>query len=209
MARAPLPGRCKTRLAAALGDEGAARLYEAMLRDTLAAMAAVACRRVILAAPEHDGVAILSRLAPPGFEVLPQETGGLGERLAGAFRALCSDRGPVAVIGSDAPLAPLAAIGPALTAQTTCSWVLAGPAADGGYWSIAMPSLVPEAFERIPWSTAQVFDRTRARCAAAGIPFEALPPSYDVDEPRDLERARADLRAHPERAPRTAQVLFS
>lgn len=163
MARAPVPGQCKTRLARTLGDEAAAHLYDAMLRDTLDAVAAIDAHRVILAACENDGVATLSALAPPGFDVVPQRSGDLGARLGGAFRDLLMGAAPVVVVGSDAPLAPLTAIRPALAAQRAAPWVLAGPTDDGGYWSIAMPVLVPTVFEGIPWSTAQVLEETRAR----------------------------------------------
>src|SRR5258706_7605665 len=89
VARAPVPGRCKTRLVPALGAEGAARLYEAMLGDSFAALARVgATRLVLLAAPEEDGVAALRALAPPGWDVVAQSSGDLGARLARALLEL-------------------------------------------------------------------------------------------------------------------------
>lgn len=137
MARAPVPGQCKTRLARTIGGERAARVYDAMLRDTLEAVASIDARRVILAAP----------------------------------------------------------------------WVLAGPADDGGYGSIAMSVFVPDVFEGISWSTPRVLEETRARCASAHVRFAELPRAYDVDDDADLARATTELRDHPERAPRTARAL--
>lgn len=79
MARAPVPGRCKTRLAPMLGAAGAARLYEAMLRDSLDAFAGVgASRLVVLAAPEDSGVAALRSIASAAWEVIAQEGNDLG-----------------------------------------------------------------------------------------------------------------------------------
>src|SRR5215468_1993343 len=92
MARAPVPGSCKTRLAATIGEEPAARLYAAMIRDSIESYSHIrAARNVVLAAPELDGVRVLSDLAPPGWEVIPQTGTGLGERLPNAFRILNLD----------------------------------------------------------------------------------------------------------------------
>src|SRR5207244_4067534 len=81
MAKAPVPGRCKTRLARTLGPEMAAGLYRAMLQDTLECLAAVpGVRRVVLAAPEDDGPALLRTLCPAGWDVVPQAGPGARPR---------------------------------------------------------------------------------------------------------------------------------
>src|SRR5437867_3556031 len=94
MARAPLAGKCKTRLARAIGEAAAARLYEAMLLDRLDMLSSdglsalgVPIRRVVLVAPEHDGVAALRRLAPR-WEVIAQRGDDLGARLSNGLLAL-------------------------------------------------------------------------------------------------------------------------
>src|SRR5207245_8313091 len=107
MARAPIPGRCKTRLAAAIGAEEAAALYQAMLLDSLEAFARIgASRNALLAAPEDDGVEVLRALSPRGWEVIPQDGASLGERLAAAFRTLGGRGSPVALLDSDSPTVP-------------------------------------------------------------------------------------------------------
>src|SRR5258706_13375575 len=89
MARAPTPGRCKTRLASALGPLGASRLYRAMLLDTLDALAPLPrVRKVVLVAPEDDGVSVVRALVSPTWRVLAQCGRDLGERLAHGFADL-------------------------------------------------------------------------------------------------------------------------
>ena len=69
-------GTSKTRLEL----EGRAALAEAFLLDTLAIVEHFPARhRVILAAPERDGVTELQRVAPRSFRVLPQRGNGAGE----------------------------------------------------------------------------------------------------------------------------------
>src|SRR5687768_15760985 len=115
MARAPAEGRCKTRLAAAVGELRAVELYQAMLLDSLARYErAGAARNVVLAAPEDDGLAALRALVPSHWEVLPQTGQGLGERLANGFRALMPGATTVVLMDSDSPTLPMEPLAAAL-----------------------------------------------------------------------------------------------
>lgn len=206
MARAPLPGRCKTRLARALGNERAAELYRAMLLDTLDAYAKLpVARRVLLAAPENDGVQRLREVAPPSWEVVPQRGGDLGERLATAQAELRP--GAVLLVSSDSPNPPLRALCDSLTTWPSGSEVLLGPCDDGGYYLIGLPQPETRLFEGIPWSTGSVLEQTRARCRELSLPVRLLPPAVDVDEVTDVDRLRAELADAPTRAPHTARIL--
>ena len=179
-----------------------------MLQDSLAALGSVpVSRRVLLAAPEDHGVAVLRAFAPPGWEVLPQVGDDLGARMARAFRTLGVSGEAVVLVGSDAPTVPLAPVTRALPRLAGARRALLGPADDGGYLLLGLTSFDAAIFRDIPWSTHLVLDHTRARLRDAGYSVEELPSWYDVDEPADLERLRAEVRAHPERAPRTAGIL--
>ncbi len=207
MARGPVLGRCKTRLATSIGDVRATALYRAMVLDTLDAIERHCdARLVLLAAPEDDGVATLRAIASRSWEVVPQEGLGLGERLRHAVTTLGASGDAVALVDSDSPTAPWAEAGRAL-ARFTPTRALMGPCDDGGYWLIAMTSAERGILEEITWSTSRVQEQTRARCAALGITLEELPYAYDVDDARDLDRLRVELRSSPDRAPRTAAAL--
>lgn len=208
MTRAPIPGHCKTRLAATLGDAAAAKLYAAMIGDSIDVYSrAGATRNVIVAAPEHDGVRALSDLAPAGWEVVPQVGKGLGERLANAFRALKVDGSAVVLVDSDSPTLPVDPIAAALRRFNGAGRVLLGPTDDGGYYLIGFSSLELEILRDVPWSTPRVLEVTLAHCAALSLSTELLPSWYDVDEGRDLDRLCAELSHQPERAPRCALAL--
>jgi uncharacterized protein len=208
MARAPVSGRCKTRLARVLGADAAARLYSAMLADSLEAYArAGADRQVVLAAPEDDGLAALRQLAPRGWEVIRQEGANLGERLASAAGALGADGSAVVLVDSDSPTVPMEPVATALRRLAEPRQALLGPCADGGYYLVGLTTPETGVFRDIPWSTPGVLAATRARCAELSLALEELPPWYDVDEPVDLERFRAELARHPDRAPRCAAIL--
>ncbi|GAC1393622.1 MAG: DUF2064 domain-containing protein [Polyangiales bacterium] len=213
MARAPVPGRCKTRLAAGLGPVGAAALYRAMLLDSLAALARIPdVRRVVMAAPEDDGVAALGALAREiggDWSIVPQHGEGLGARLLASLTALTTltaDGAPVVLLDSDSPTLPVAALSAALPSLGG-THALLGPCDDGGYWALGAPRAEPGLFEGVPWSTAEVAPATRARMRMLEWTWTELPTCFDVDEPGDLERLRAALRADPSCAPRSAAWL--
>ncbi len=96
IAKAPVPGRVKTRLCPPCTPAGAAALAEAALGDTLAAVARSrrAGRRVLVLDGEPGP------WLPRGFEVVPQRGDGLAERLAAAFADV---GGPALLIGMDTP----------------------------------------------------------------------------------------------------------
>jgi uncharacterized protein len=209
MARAPVPGHCKTRLARSIGDALAAELCRAMLLDTLTSIerAFPSSRLVVMAAPEQEGVSTLRALVARPWEIVAQDGDGLGARLAHAFTALGTNAAAVALVDSDSPTAPWEVAGHALAQLRGPRRACMGPCTDGGYWLVAMTTIELGILEGIPWSTPAVAAETRARCATLGLELEELPIGHDVDGPDDLEWLRAELRKRPQRAPLTAAVL--
>lgn len=216
MARAPVAGTCKTRLAPLLGDEGAAALYACMLRDTLDGLLAVpAARYVALAAPvgddteiaRRDGATALASHVFAPWEIVAQRGPDLGARLRAGFEDLAFGHDTVVITSTDSPTFPTEPLADAI-ATLEDGEVLAGPCEDGGYYVIGArrpsPQVLDALFSDIPWSTSEVMSRTRERCAAVGAHIREVPTWYDVDEPADYTRLLEELRAFPERAPRTA-----
>jgi glycosyltransferase A (GT-A) superfamily protein (DUF2064 family) len=191
-----------------LGAAAAARLYEAMLRDSLDRFAHVgASRLVLLAAPEHSGAAALRAIAPAGWEIMVQQGDDLGARLTNAMATLGQGGDVVALASSDSPLVPIAPMGEALAALTGPLRALLGPCDDGGYYLIALSTPALGVFRGIRWGTPGVLEATRARCRELSLELRELPSSYDIDQPSDLRRIKQELEGHPERAPRTAALL--
>lgn len=206
MARAPVPGGCKTRLAKELGPDAASELYRLMLLDSLDLYAQLPCaRHVLLAAPENAGVEHLSAMAPPPWSIVEQVGTGLGARLAHA--ALALGPGPVLLVSSDSPTVEVEVVARALPLLWDEGQVLLGPCDDGGYYLIGMSAPRVGLFEGIPWSSSQVVSRTLERCEAFGLTVHQLPVCFDVDEPDDIERLRRELGKRPLVARRLARAL--
>jgi rSAM/selenodomain-associated transferase 1 len=179
LAKAPQPGRVKTRLCPPCTPEEAARIAAAALADTLeAAGAARAAARVLVVDGEHP--------APPGWAVLPQRGGPLGERIAHAF----ADARPAAtvLIGMDTPQVTAGHLEAALSLLTTAGGpdAVLGPAADGGWWALGLrdPGLAA-AVRRIVTSTARTGAQTLSALRDRGLRVALLPELRDVDTAGD------------------------
>jgi uncharacterized protein len=188
MARAPSSGG-KSRLIHDLGIREGTGLRRALLRDTLESVSALVADKAVLYTPT-DREAEIRALAPFPAAFLPQRGSTLGERMReGARDLLTSGFDAVVLIGSDLPTLPPAHVSAALDVVTRRADVLVlGPAQDGGYYLIGVTQSHPELFERIPWGTPLVLQRTREAAEALGIPVETMPVWYDVDSASDLRR---------------------
>jgi len=185
IAKAPMPGRSKTRLCPPCTPAQAAALAEAALVDTLAAVAETPCsgRTLVLEGPHGDWL-------PDRFEVVPQREGGLGERLAGAFSHLDE---PALLIGMDTPQVTPDLLGEALEQlESPDADAVLGPADDGGYWAIGMRAPQPAAFEGVPMSSARTGARQRDRLRQLGLSVRELPALRDIDDIDDARSVAAE-----------------
>ncbi|MFE5331851.1 DUF2064 domain-containing protein [Embleya sp. NPDC056575] len=181
IAKAPVPGRVKTRLTPPLTPDQAAAVAEAALADTLAAVLATPARRRVLVLAGAPGPWL-----PPGFEVRPQHGGGLDLRLAAAF-AGCT--GPTLLVGMDTPQITPDLLGVDWSAAD--AWF--GPATDGGFWAIGMRRPDPSVFPGVPMSVPETGAVQRARLLAAGLTVRDLPTLTDIDTADDLAAVTRDI----------------
>ncbi|RSS34245.1 DUF2064 domain-containing protein [Streptomyces sp. WAC07061] len=181
IAKAPVPGRVKTRLTPPFTPGQAAALAEAALADTLAAVAATPAGRHVLVLDGAPGPWL-----PPGFEVVPQSGGGLDERLAAAF-AGCT--GPALLIGMDTPQVTPAHLAPALEFDAYDAWF--GPAADGGFWALGLAAPDPALLLGVPMSAPDTGAVQYERLRAAGLRTGLLPRLRDVDTAADAAEVAA------------------
>jgi uncharacterized protein len=185
LAKAPVPGRVKTRLCPPCNHEEAASLAEAALADTLSAVGETPCRRRILALDGAPG-----RWLPAGFEVLPQRGDGLDERLAYAF----DDAGEGGfLIGMDTPqLTPALLVASLRVLHTAFVDAVLGPTVDGGWWGIGLRAPDPAVFLGVPMSTAATYDSQQARLRALDLRTRSLPILRDVDDIDDAVSVARD-----------------
>jgi uncharacterized protein len=189
-AKWPRPGFVKTRLAAVLGAEKAARVAAAFLNDTLNRLAEgePATRRVVAFTPDE-----MSRdfadLVSGRYALRPQGEGDLGarmERFLTAEFAAGAER--VILVGADSPTLPVDLVTRAF-AELEHADIVLGPAADGGYYLIGFRRHIPSVFAGVSWGTNRVFEETIARLPA-DVRLAQLPPWYDVDTPDDWQLLR-------------------
>jgi rSAM/selenodomain-associated transferase 1 len=209
IAKEPVAGLAKTRLVPALGETGAARAAAAMLDDTLATVRASGAEPWLCFAPA-EARERLGRLAP-GFGLLAQAPGDLGDRLAACLADLLragADR--VAIAGADTPQLPVASYRRAFALLDEADIVL-GPALDGGYYLVAAKASRPELFVGVPMGTGVVLAETLARADRGGLLVALLPPLRDLDLVEDLAAALAagDLAAAPATRAAAAELLAS
>jgi uncharacterized protein len=187
VAKAPVAGRAKTRLAALVGDERAAALAAAALLDTIdACRESGAARHLSLTGDLTEAVrgAEISA-ALDDWTVTPQRGHGFAERLVNAH--LDAGPGLVVQIGMDTPQVTAAALHEVADAMTGHDAVLA-PATDGGWWALARREAdVVRHVAQVRMSTADTFIGTRRALQRAGARVGRAAAMTDVDEVADAE----------------------
>ncbi len=190
LAKAPIAGLAKTRLIPALGAASAARAQRKFTRATVEVAAHAGLKPITLwCAPDPAHRFFRALKATISVDLQPQCAGDLGLRMTRAMEhhfAAHPSR-PLLIIGTDCPMLAPGHLHQAARALSEHDVVLI-PAEDGGYVLIGMARPVPEVFQEITWSTAQVLEQTRHRLRTAGIRWSELEPLWDVDHPEDWQR---------------------
>ncbi len=210
MAKAPRPGKVKTRLSPPLTPEQASALNICFIRDTTENIDQVTegsnCAGIVVYTPIGEEAAF-DGLLPRGFQLLRQRGDGFGERLLYACEDLFAcGFGAVCLIDSDSPTMPQAALSQAVAwLARTGDRVVLGGSDDGGYYLIGVKRMHPRLFERVDWSTERVLAQTLERAREISLETALLPTWYDVDDAATLERLRRELSpAAGEAAPNSA-----
>ncbi len=183
IAKAPVPGRVKTRLMPPLSAAQAAQLAAGALRDTLRVTQHVPAEHRLLA---FEGE--LSGWLPAGWRSCRQPDGGLDRRLAAAF--LAAGPGPALLVGMDTPQLR----GEQLTAFDTEQYdACLGMSSDGGYWTIGLsdPRLAPSAILGVAMSTAHTGADQLCRLHGLGLRVQILDELRDVDTIEDAAEVAA------------------
>jgi rSAM/selenodomain-associated transferase 1 len=186
-AREPLLGRVKTRLAASIGDQAAAELYETMLQDVLKTARQLSDVETVVFWACED--ASLLRLAEKyRCNSRLQSPGDLGQRMQAAFEEMSANGCDVCcIVGSDAPDLPISYILETyqlLAGQQTD--VVFGPCRDGGYYLLGLRQVWSKLFTNIPWSSAVVLEQSLTAARDSGLSTALLPEWQDIDTLEDL-----------------------
>ena len=153
-ARAPVPGRAKTRLSPVLGARGAAALQSALISDTIQKVRELSWRvdcYLFLAGRS-------ALFCPPSHWRRAYQKGrSVGARLARAFGRLLANYQAVVIVGTDSPELSIRLLRQAWRELRTSDAVL-GPCPDGGFFLIGLrrsPKVKPDRlFNAVHWGTS-------------------------------------------------------
>lgn len=215
MCKPPRAGISKTRLAASIGVEAAARLSRAFLQDCAqAAKKAAGKGQLDLHAffRPADGTRELKDILGEDWQLTHADAGDLGATMIEVLEAgLQRCPAGAMIMGADVPLLTsdlLAEAADRLRAAGPDGVVII-PSLDGGYCLLGLSSAAAAKALCAPmvWSTPTVLEETLKRAKAADLIVRLLPTQRDIDELADLDwlLAQPDL---PELAPFTAAALM-
>jgi glycosyltransferase A (GT-A) superfamily protein (DUF2064 family) len=192
VAKAPEPGRAKTRLAATVGDRVAAEIAAAALLDTLDAVAAApVATRVVALTGDLDRAAgadeIRQRLQ--SFTVIGQRGNDFADRLANAH-ADAADGKPVLQIGMDTPQVSAELLADCARRLLEARAVL-GLADDGGWWVLGIQTPASaECLRGVPMSEPDTGELTLKALRDNGIDVAPVQSLADVDVVDDIATVR-------------------
>lgn len=192
VAKAPEPGRVKTRLAAAIGDKVAADIAAAALLDTLDAVAAapVTARAVALTGDldsAADSAEIRRRLK--SFTVFRQRGDAFADRLANAH-VDAADGYPVLQIGMDTPQVTAELLADCARLLLQIPAVL-GLAFDGGWWVLGIRTpTAAECLRAVPMSQPDTGELTLKALRDNGIDVTLVQRLGDFDIVDDIALVR-------------------
>jgi uncharacterized protein len=217
MCKPPRPGLSKTRLAASIGPEAAARISRALLEDSAsAAITAAQELKLELTAffRPADAAAEMRNILGNTWRFVFADAGDLGATMLEALRELltCNPDGAL-ITGADVPLMSPRDIAAACLAleQTHAKGLVIQPSWDGGYCMIGIKCAVTAAplFDPLPWGTPVVYQATLDRARALGFSITILPRQRDIDDISDLDWLRAQLTGEHHHAQSTRRLLRS
>ena len=191
-AKAPQPGRVKTRLIPRLGAEGACRFYAWLLERRVRGLADAGLARIeCWCAPDAGHPLFRALEREPGVALRVQRGGDLGARMQAAAAQALQQAEFVLLIGVDCPALTATHLAQALEWMRDGADAVLGPAEDGGYVLLGLRRAAPALFAEMPWGSERVLALTRARLVRLGWGWRELDTLWDLDRPADYERLLA------------------
>jgi len=188
-AKAPQPGRVKTRLVPLLGERGAARLHARMIESTVRVAREARFARIELHCAPDARHPLFNKLARRhGVTLRVQARGDLGARMLASCKRALRTAHAVVLIGTDCPVLGTADLRAAERALCEGVDAVLSPAEDGGYALIGLRRASPRLFSRIEWGEDSVLQETRRRLRLLGWRWRELRTVWDVDRPEDYRR---------------------
>ncbi|WP_431125406.1 TIGR04282 family arsenosugar biosynthesis glycosyltransferase [Flagellimonas flava] len=184
--RNPELGKCKTRLAAKVGDQAALDIYKFLLSHTVNITSELDVTKWVFYSNEIWEADIW---ANGTYQKKLQNGADLGQRMLTAFQeGFESDYEKIIIIGSDMYDLSQADLELAFFQLNQHDYVV-GPAEDGGYYLLGMTVLKKELFQDKQWGTETVLEDTLKHLKQEKVSM--LPVKNDVDHYEDIKDIKA------------------
>lgn len=180
--RNPVLGKCKTRLAAVIGDQNALEIYNYLLAHTAGITADLNADKTVFYSERIEADDVWDNRK---YQKKQQLGSDLGERMENAFQwGFEQGYQKVILIGSDLYDLCREDLETAFKVLDTYDYVL-GPATDGGYYLLGMKQPKPIIFQNKAWGTPTVLENTLK--ALEGETVYLLEARNDVDLYEDIK----------------------
>lgn len=191
-ARAPVPGKTKTRLIPALGEAGAAELHTRLIHQTLKTVTEINNTQTTLwCTPDIHHAFFASCADTYKLTRHSQRGDDLGARMHHAFVNALAGAPWAILVGTDCPELSAADFTHAIGELDRGVDAVLGPATDGGYVLIGLKRPHLDLFSDMQWGSDQVAELTRTRMRDLGMRWGELAPHHDIDRPEDLVHLNA------------------
>lgn len=183
LAKNPVRGKVKTRLAIHIGKDKTLKLYEKLLENTFLRSKDLNCDKYLFLSDFRD-----VGLFDNSYRQFIQKGNDIGERMKNAFdKVFGSGYDKIVLTGTDIPELDEDILNTAFEKLSESDIVL-GPAADGGYYLIGMKKFSGYVFKNIEWSTDKVLSKTIENINERKDGFCLLKELNDLDDIEDLKK---------------------
>ncbi|MDC3332608.1 TIGR04282 family arsenosugar biosynthesis glycosyltransferase [bacterium] len=184
-AKAPEPGKVKTRLQPSFSPQQSAELHRRLVVHTLKQLSLTDSATVELwVSPEHE---YWQQFA---YSKYVQQGDDLGARLKFAVKHMFTRSNKAIVVGTDCPYLDSACIDRVVAALDHYDAVIV-PANDGGYVLLGLSTCYLEVFDGISWGGSNVYEQTVKNLEQLGAAWQSLLPLSDIDRPEDVTQLSA------------------
>jgi rSAM/selenodomain-associated transferase 1 len=188
-AKAPRPGRVKTRLHAVLTPGDCAALHARLVRLTLDKLTRTRlCPVELWCAPDCGDAFFRDCRHDYALDLREQSGDDLGQRMHNALRRSLETCDAAVLVGTDCPSLSRADIDTACGQLLAGTDVVLGPASDGGYYLVGLRQPRRALFSGIAWGRGEVLAQTLARAHQQALQVHLLPRRDDLDTPADYRR---------------------
>lgn len=186
-AKAPEPGKVKTRLTSELTPEQAAALHQRLALHTMSMATQSTKAKVELWCAPNTEHAFFNHCIQNYSLSLHQQIGDtLGDRMYHAISDVLTRSKHCLIIGTDCPQLTPSLLDNTFSLLNSGDDCVITPATDGGYVMLGLNRCDISLFENIDWGTDSVYDATQARLQSLSWRWAAQPPLNDIDRPSDL-----------------------